>query len=139
MSATNFDMALDFTLKWEGGYVDDPSDPGGATKFGICKRSYPTLDIPSLTLDQAKMIYKRDYWDEAGCNDMEWPYDVVVFDSAVNVGVTQALNWYNNSECWQDFLLRRILHYVNLAKKTKFQSFLRGWLNRTMALYETVA
>ena len=30
MSATNFDMALEFVLKWEGGYVDDPNDPGGA-------------------------------------------------------------------------------------------------------------
>ena len=109
------------------------------TNFGISQRSYPTLSIETLTLEQAKSIYRTDYWDESGCNDMAWPFDIVVFDTAVNCGVQQALNWYNNCANWQDFLLRRVFHYVTLAKKTKFQSFLRGWLNRTMNLYEVAS
>jgi len=49
-------------LKREGGYVDDPTDRGGETKYGISKRSYPQLDIKNLTLEQALEIYRKDYW-----------------------------------------------------------------------------
>ena len=59
---SNFDRAFRFLIGEEGGYVNDPADPGGETKFGISKRAYPQLDIKSLTLDQAKAIYRRDYW-----------------------------------------------------------------------------
>ena len=47
---------------FEGGYVNDPDDPGGETKFGISKRSYPNEDIPNLTLERAKFLAKRDFW-----------------------------------------------------------------------------
>ena len=60
---SNFDRAFRFLIGEEGGYSADPHDPGGETKFGISKRAYPQLDIKSLTLDQAKAIYRRDYWD----------------------------------------------------------------------------
>jgi lysozyme family protein len=136
MSVTNFDRSLAFVLKWEGG---DTVDTGGETKYGISKKAYPNLDIPNLTLEQAKLIYRRDYWDEAQCNSIGWPWDVILFDTCVNCGVQQALNWFNNSENWQDFLLRRVLHYVTLAKKVKYQPYLRGWLNRTMDLYKEAA
>ena len=53
----DFDKALKFVLKWEGGYSNDPNDPGGETKYGISKRSYPELDISKLTLEQAKDIF----------------------------------------------------------------------------------
>lgn len=47
----------------EGGCVNHPEDPGGETKFGITKRSYPHLNIRDLTLDDARAIYRRDFWD----------------------------------------------------------------------------
>lgn len=59
----------DFSKAWpglidvEGGYVNDPQDPGGETKFGISKRSYPLLEIRELTLPQALDIYLEDFWN----------------------------------------------------------------------------
>ena len=45
----------------EGGWVDDPNDPGGKTKYGISKGTYPNVDIKNLTEEDAKSIYRRDY------------------------------------------------------------------------------
>jgi lysozyme family protein len=56
------DAALATFGTFEGGYVNDPDDPGGETKFGISKRSYPNEDIANLTIERAKFLAKRDYW-----------------------------------------------------------------------------
>lgn len=48
--------------EFEGGYVNDPDDPGGETKYGISKRSYPDEDIANLTIERAYFLAKRDYW-----------------------------------------------------------------------------
>jgi lysozyme family protein len=94
----DFLKALTFSLKWEvgadmknGGYTNNPKDPGGETKWGISKRSYPHLDIANLTLDQAREIYYADYWQAKGnqesfCSEMPWPLNLVHFDCAVNIG-----------------------------------------------------
>jgi lysozyme family protein len=58
-----FEPAVEIVLEHEGGYVNDPRDAGGETKYGITKRYYPSLDIKNLTKAKAKEIYKRDYWD----------------------------------------------------------------------------
>ena len=62
MYNARFLKAFEKVLRHEGGYVNDPLDLGGETKYGISKRSYPHLDIKNLTLDQAKQIYFRDFW-----------------------------------------------------------------------------
>ncbi|OXE36892.1 MAG: hypothetical protein CGW95_04725, partial [Phenylobacterium zucineum] len=54
-----FDQAFEVLIGHEGGYTNNPQDPGGETKFGISKRAYPDQDIANLTLDAAKAIYKR--------------------------------------------------------------------------------
>jgi len=59
----DFKKAANLTIVNEDGYVNDPRDAGGETNFGISKRSYPNLDIKSLTLDEALAIYLRDFWD----------------------------------------------------------------------------
>jgi len=84
----SFDRAFKIVIGHEGGYVNDPDDPGGETKFGISKESYLELDIKNLTLDQAKEIYKRDYWDRLAL-DMIKSSTVAneMFDTAVNMGV----------------------------------------------------
>jgi len=60
----NFDEIIEVVLHHEGGYVNDPKDPGGETNFGIAKRSHPDVDIKNLTKDGAKEIYKEHYWDK---------------------------------------------------------------------------
>ncbi|KWT77357.1 glycosyl hydrolase 108 family protein [Candidatus Magnetominusculus xianensis] len=63
-----YTAAVRFVLDAEGGYVNDPDDPGGETKYGISKRAYPSLDIKSLTIEDAKRLYRRDYWGRASCD-----------------------------------------------------------------------
>ena len=87
-----FEYAFDKTLKFEGGYVDDPDDPGGETRFGISKRSYPDVDIAALTEAQARDIYRRDYWDVLNLNEIRRePISSEIFDTAVNMGRTASI------------------------------------------------
>ena len=89
----DFDQAFKTLIGHEGGYVNDPRDPGGETKFGVSKRAYPDVDIASLTLDQAKAIYKRDYWDRARCDQLPEAVAFQVFDTAVNSGIGQSIRF----------------------------------------------
>ena len=86
----NFDKAFEIIIGHEGGYVNDPRDPGGETKYGISKRAYPTEDIKSLTLDRAKFLYKRDYWDVVEAESIPGSARLMVFDCAVNTGLGMA-------------------------------------------------
>lgn len=85
----DFETAFDRLLGNEGGYVNDPADPGGETNWGIAKRSYPDLDIKALTRDQAKEIYRRDFWDPLGTAPSAIKFQV--FDFAVNSGIQTAI------------------------------------------------
>lgn len=80
----NFDQAFARLIGHEGGYVDDPNDPGGETKYGVSKRSYPGEDIPGMTLERAKEIYMRDFWGPAGCDALPNELKFEMFDLAVN-------------------------------------------------------
>jgi lysozyme family protein len=86
-----FDTAVELILKHEGGWVQDENDPGGETNYGISKRAYPDLNIKELTRDDAKQIYRRDYWDAIRADEMPEPVAVAVFDMAVNAGVRTAI------------------------------------------------
>jgi len=88
-----FDQAFEIVVGHEGGYSNNSSDPGGETMYGISKRSYPDIVISTLTLDQAKAIYERDYWNKAGCDLCDPGLALVLFDAAVNNGVGQAVRW----------------------------------------------
>lgn len=93
----DFDAAFDKLLGHEGGYVNDPQDPGGETRYGISKRSYPGEDIKSLTLARAKEIYRRDYWGPAGCDAVPEAIKFDLFDTAVNAGVKTAIRFLQKS------------------------------------------
>jgi lysozyme family protein len=86
-----FDEAFRVVLGIEREYVNDPKDMGGETKFGISKRSYPTLDIPNLTLEEAKEIYRRDFWEKIRGEELPPEVAIQLFDSAVNHGVRPAI------------------------------------------------
>lgn len=81
-----FDRAVAFVLAQEGGYVNDPHDPGGETRYGISKRQYPAEDIKSLTVERARQLYRRDYWDRNRCEELPAHMALAVFDAAVNGG-----------------------------------------------------
>jgi lysozyme family protein len=87
----NFEKAFNKLIKIEGKYVNDPDDPGGETNYGISKRSYPNLDIRSLTKDDAKRIYLKDFWSVLGCHQIQ--SDILasqLFDFGVNAGTETA-------------------------------------------------
>lgn len=90
---TAYDRAFEMIIGHEGGYVNDPNDPGGETKYGISKRSYPREDIRSMTLDRAKAIYRRDYWDHVRGDELPEVVARNVFDGAVNSGVFASARW----------------------------------------------
>jgi len=78
-----FPPAIKITLANEGGYVDDVSDPGGETNFGLSKRRYPDLDIKNLTVEEATAIYLRDWWKFGDLLDQNVANKL--FDSFVNM------------------------------------------------------
>ena len=79
-----WNSAFNLLIEFEGGFVDNPNDKGGATKYGISKEQYPDLDIENLTLDKAKEIYRRDYWDRYKCRFLPDSLSIALFDSVVN-------------------------------------------------------
>ena len=130
-----FNEAVEFVLRWEGGYTNDPNDPGGETKYGISKRAYPDIDIKNLTLDEAKDIYYHDYWLKADCDHYLFPANFLMFDTSVNMGISRANDFFAISENWQDYLLNRIDYYKGLPTA---RYYLRGWVNRVTSLYRFI-
>jgi len=80
----DFNLAIPIVLKNEGGYANNPADPGGETNFGLSKRTYPNLDIKNLTIEEATAIYHRDFWKFDGINNQ--PLANKIFDMYVNMG-----------------------------------------------------
>jgi len=131
----DFERCVVFVLAREGGYVNDKNDSGGETKFGISKRSFPSEDIKNLTIERAKEIYKQKYWNAAECDKREWPSNLIVFDTSVNMGVSAALRLATDHPDDVEYLNARVEFYKTLAKKKpKNLKFLKGWLNRIASL-----
>jgi len=93
--------ALKFTLKWEGGFTNDPVDPGGATNKGIIQSVYNRyrrrkgLDIRSvknLTEQEMLEIYEKDYWDLVRAKYLKSPLGLVMFDTCVNMGPSGSIS-----------------------------------------------
>ncbi len=103
-----FDRAVQFTLDHEGGYVDDPDDPGGETNFGISKRQYPDTDIRALTRNDAEQIYRRDYWLANGCDQMPPLTAMAVFDWCVHSPAQTVIHALQKS------VRRRPAHWLEL-------------------------
>lgn len=94
----NFDKSLDLVLYHEGGYVDNPHDPGGATNMGITLstlrawrgRDVTKGDVLDLTKTEAGRIYKAKYWDNIRGDELPAGLDYAMFDFAVNSGIRRA-------------------------------------------------
>jgi len=162
MASKQFESIIAFILQSEGGskVTNDPNDRGGLTKFGISQRAYPDVDIEDLTLEQAKAIYKRDYYDKIWADSLPYGLALVVVDFAVNAGVRTAVKvlqtlvgstadgiFGSNTQAEikkldpdgidrliDAFTLGRNAHYLGLVKKNEANStFIKGWLNRSNA------
>lgn len=134
-----FKKSLTFTLKWEGGYVNDADDPGGETKWGISKRAYPEVDIKNLTPELASELYFRDYWVRSGCQELSFPFNTAVFDTAVNCGVGRATGWLKNTTDPGTYLELRKQHYIQLVNKNdRMFKFFKGWMRRLTDLKKFV-
>ena len=88
---TKFDDIIEVVLEHEGGYVNDPKDPGGETNFGIAKRSHPEVDIKNLTKDDAKEIYYQVYWIKNRVPQLPDELKHIYFDMCVNQGRGRAV------------------------------------------------
>lgn len=93
----NFDTAFHRLLGHEGGFVDHPSDPGGATCWGVTERvarenGYQGA-MRELPVAVAKKIYRSKYWDAVRAEDLPAAVRYEMFDAAVNSGTGQATRW----------------------------------------------
>lgn len=147
---SDFDKALEFVLRWEGGKVDDPHDKGGRTNRGITQRTYdswrtdqklPKRDVYELEEAELRDIYRRLYWWVG--KDLSWPLNLVVFDSAVLFGATRAGGWLSAvswmdvspaAQAWAVLCFRYERHRERVAKDRTQARFWNGWLNRLKAL-----
>jgi lysozyme family protein len=158
----NFDIAIVKTLAKEGGdkITDDPSDRGGVTKYGISSRSYQNIDIRNLTEQQARDIYKRDYWDKVlGDEILSQMVAESLFDTAVNMGVKTAtrlaqtatgqslpdgilgqstLKWFNNFDEKSFialFTLAKIYRHTEICNRDPSQKkYHFGWIRRDLGM-----
>lgn len=88
---TPFERAVEFVLRQEGGYVNDPRDPGGETNFGISRKAFPNEDIRGMTRMRACEIYRKHYWNAVRADEMPDGIGFMVFDLAVNAGVRRSI------------------------------------------------
>ena len=137
MVAANFDQCLRFVLRSEGGWSNDPHDPGGATMWGIIQREYdayrdrhqqPRQSVHGISVAERDDIYKREYWNAMGCDALPAGLDYCVFDAAVNSGVGRAAQWLKSSG-------RNINTFCNmrlafLRQLSTWRYFGAGWSTR---------
>ncbi|WP_431268574.1 glycoside hydrolase family 108 protein [Dankookia sp. P2] len=91
---SRFDLCVQVVLAKEGGFTDDPADPGGATQMGITARTLAAWrgrpvtaeDVRNLSPEEAKEIYRAQYWNLMRCEDLPRGVDLAVFDFGVNAG-----------------------------------------------------
>lgn len=104
-----FENAFRVVVGEEGGYSSNETDPGNwtggrcgsgrcsGTKYGISAAAYPTLDIAGLSLEGARIIYRRDYWDRVHGDSLPPALALLTFDAAVNSGPDRAIRWLQSA------------------------------------------
>jgi lysozyme family protein len=99
---SNFKACTDFVFEREGGFVNDPNDPGGATNLGITiatlkawrnSTNVTVQDVQNLQKPEATRIYHARYWLESSCERLPVGVDLLVYDLAVNAGPGRSLDF----------------------------------------------
>lgn len=154
----SFKKYIEKVLIHEGGYVNDPTDNGGETKYGISKRAYPDLDIKNLTKEKAIEIYKRDYWDGNKCDLLPEGLNYAHFDTAINSGGNRAAKILQEAAgvvidgiigkktlaaakklSAERYLLFRLNFYCQIVRHNKSQAkYIGGWSNRCMDVLNVI-
>jgi lysozyme family protein len=96
---SNWPLAVEAVLKHEGGYINHPRDPGGATNMGITlqtlsrwrRQAVTKQDVKELSQREVEDIYKAWFWDEVNGDALPSGLDYAVFDFAVNSGPSRAV------------------------------------------------
>lgn len=139
----NFRLALSFTLRFEGGYVNHPRDPGGATNKGITLRTLrrwkskaTVADLKAISATMVAHIYQVDYWNKVNGDQLAAGVDGATFDYGVNSGPAAALKSLRAVAGGPDHvtvqkLCRRRLSIYRTFRHWK--TFGRGWTNRVTA------
>lgn len=138
-SESAWGVAWRFTSKWEGGYVNHPSDPGGATNYGITQAAFNTYrdqvggprdDVKHISPDEAQRIGKKNYWDAMGLDEVAEANPalaVALFDWGFHSGPANVLNLASGLLTAEDVNVARMDF---LASLKNFNSFGRGWVRR---------
>ena len=158
-TSLSFEEIVQVVLEHEGGYVNDPDDPGGETNFGISKRAFPDIDIKNLTEEDAVKIYHDKYWKPSKVEMLPERLWTTYFDMAVNMGKKRACEVLQKacnhkrkvnikvdgrlgrntaasakgleSERLQSF---RVKYYAELInRKPKLEKYWFGWYKRAVA------
>jgi lysozyme family protein len=141
----NYSYALQEVLKSEGGYTNDPRDPGGATNFGITIADYrmyinpqgTPADVRNMSVDQAKEIYQSKYWNKVQGDALQSGVDYCVFDYGVNSGVSRANSVYqrlktDNAVDTINAICDERLHF--LQSLHTWNTFGLGWSRRVASV-----
>jgi lysozyme family protein len=160
-----FDECLKHVLAHEGGFVDHPADPGGATNLGCtkavweewCDRPVTVDEIRALTVEDVTPVYREKYWDRAKCGALPVGIDYCVFDTAVNSGPGRAIKFLQETVgATPDGVLGpltlRAVHAMNprdvidgycdrrltfLQELKTWETFGRGWGRRVLEVRRT--
>jgi len=101
MAASNYPKVMAEVFKHEGGYVDHPRDPGGATNLGITHLTLAAhrghrvtkADVKALGKQEAENIYRKSYWAKVNGDHLPYGFDLVAMDGAVNSGPSRGAKW----------------------------------------------
>lgn len=118
------DEMIEGIIRREGGYSNDPNDPGGETHWGISKRSYPNLNIKDLTLEQAKSIYRKDYYFASQCNLLPQKLQEIFLDMTAlhgKSGATQILQKAINGVVSPNIQVDGILGRMTISSASKVE------------------
>ena len=156
----NFDTAFDLLITHEGGFSNHPDDPGGATMYGVteavARAEGYTGAMRDLTLDFAKQVYRKRYWDTCRCDQMPDVLRYPLFDAAVNSGPGQAIKWLQVAlgvkadgsigpvtqqavnNCFPQIVRQKMVgaRLRFMTERSNWPSFSKGWARRIAAILE---
>ena len=162
----NFLESVKYVLQSEGGFVNNPKDPGGATNMGVTKASWISFvkkpvhdnDIKNLTSIDVIPFYKKRYWDICLCDNLPSGIDYCIFDYAINSGPIRSVetlrrliglehvgafdkknieSYFKQNEDNKVLIKKICSQRLSFLQSLKnYETFGKGWLNRVLMVQE---